>query len=77
MLTKTQSHHRSGYGSNVLGKSVLISFPAHETHLIDELDQLAHLDFTTRSEYVRRLIRKDRQRTKDQSNSWSSIIGEK
>ena len=47
------------YSSNIQGKSVLISFPAHELHLIDELDRLAHLEMTSKSQYIRRLIRKD------------------
>ena len=57
------------YSSNIQGKSVLISFPAHELHLIDELERLAHLEMTSKSQYIRRLIRRDSRKVDEHYNT--------
>ena len=49
-----------------LGKSILVSFPAHELHLIDELDRLAHLEMTTKSQFLRRCIRRESKKVDEQ-----------
>ena len=45
---------------SILGKCICVSFPYHESHLIEELDSLADQEFITRSQYLRRLIRKEK-----------------
>lgn len=47
------------------GKSIMVSFPAHETHLIEELDRLAHLEMTTKSQFLRRCIRRESQKVEE------------
>ena len=61
MLTKT----RSKTNDNDLGKCICISFPLHETDLIEDLDLLANQEFISRSQYIRRLIRKEKQTNKN------------
>ena len=50
-----------------VGKQVPIFFPYYELSLIEDLDYQAHLEFSNRSNYVRGLIKKDKQRVKEQS----------
>ena len=66
MQTKTRSNKGYGNGRHDLGKSILVSFPAHELHLIDELDRLAHLEMTTKSQFLRRCIRRESQKVEEQ-----------
>lgn len=66
MRTQITSTARNRYGRNDSGKSVLISFPAHETHLIEELERLAHLEMTTKSQFLRRCIRRESQKVEQQ-----------
>lgn len=61
MVTKT----RSNINENDLGKCICVSFPLHEKDLIDDLDDLASQDFISRSQYIRRLIRKEKQTKKN------------
>jgi len=61
MLTKTKSN----ITDNFLGKCICVSFPLHETELIEDLDQLAHQEFVSRSQYIRRLIRREKQTIKN------------
>ena len=66
MQTKTRSNKGYGNGGHDLGKSILVSFPAQELHLIDELDRLAHLEMTTKSQFLRRCIRRESQKVEEQ-----------
>ena len=66
MQSRITSNYGSRSGSNVHGKSVLISFPAHELHLIEELDRLAHLEMTTKSQFLRRCIRREARKVEEQ-----------
>jgi|DEB0MinimDraft_6_1074348.scaffolds.fasta_scaffold368383_1 metal-responsive CopG/Arc/MetJ family transcriptional regulator len=78
MLAPSTSYNGNGYRGSDNGKCICLSFPAHELTLIEELDKLAHLECATRSQYVRRLIRREKQKVKEQvSTDWSSILGEK
>lgn len=78
MLTPTQTNYRNRYGSEGNASAVLISFAAHEEHLKSDLDRLAHLDCANRSQYVKRLIRREKQRLQEQqSTSWSDLLGGK
>lgn len=43
------------------GKCICVSFPLHELDLLDELDDMADKEYVTRSQYLRRLIRKEKQ----------------
>ena len=57
MVTKT----RSNITDNDLGKCICVSFPLHETALIEDLDHLANQEYVSRSQYIRRLIRREKQ----------------
>ena len=61
MITKT----RSNTTSNDLGKCICVSFPLHETDLIDDLDDLANQEFVSRSQYIRKMIRREKQTNKN------------
>ena len=50
------------YNSTDNGKCICVSFPAHELNLIEELDDLANQEFITRSQYIRRMIRREAER---------------
>jgi metal-responsive CopG/Arc/MetJ family transcriptional regulator len=78
MLAASTTYNRNGYRRSDNGKCICLSFPAHELTLIEEMDRLAHLECATRSEYIRRLIRREKQMVKEQvKTSWNSILGEK
>ena len=66
MHTKSRTKKGYGNGGHDLGKSILVSFPAHELHLIDELDRLAHLEMTTKSQFLRRCIRREAKKVEEQ-----------
>ena len=51
---------------NLRGKCACISFAAHELHLMDELEKLADSKFMTKSTYIKRFIRTEAQKLKDQ-----------
>ena len=46
------------------GKCICVSFPLHEIHLIDDLDNMAKEDDIPRSLELRRLIRKEKSARK-------------
>jgi len=80
MYSQTQQNKRSRYRSTDNGKCICLSFPAHETRLIEDLDNLADQEFITRSQYIRRLIRREKQLLKDQIESQvnlTTLYGEK
>lgn len=56
------------------GKSIMVSFPAHETHLIDELDRLAHLEMTTKSQFLRRCIRRESEKVEENAGKRFSRV---
>lgn len=57
MVTKT----RRNITDNDLGKCICVSFPLHETDLIEDLDHLANQEFISRSQYIRKMIRRAKQ----------------
>lgn len=67
MVTKT----RSNITDTDLGKCICVSFPLHETKLIEDLDHLAKQEFISRSQYIRRMIRRDKQTNKNVNQSYS------
>jgi metal-responsive CopG/Arc/MetJ family transcriptional regulator len=74
MSTQTIQTKGIGYGGDVNGKCICISFPGHELNLIDEADRLAHLECSTRSQFFRRCIRREILRTNEQiGRRYSSI----
>ena len=80
MYSQTQQNKRSRYRSTDNGKCICLSFPAHEKRLIEDLDNLADMEFITRSQYIRRLIRREKQLLKDQremQTSLTTFYGEK
>lgn len=68
MFAKTLQTQGNRYGGNANGKCVCLSFPAHEIDLIDDLDFLAELECVSRSQYVRRFVRREKQKVKEQMN---------
>ena len=56
----------SGYGVGVHGKCICVSIPYHELHLIEECDRLAHLECVTRSQFLRRCIRREADKVNEQ-----------
>lgn len=61
MQTQTKSTTTLNRRQHQYAKCVCISFPAHELDLIDELDRLAETEGLSRSQYIRRAIRKEKE----------------
>ena len=73
MHLQTAKNH-SGYRGNDVGKNICISFGFHELDLIEDLDRLAHSECVNRSQWVRRRIREEKLKLKEQEAScWSGI----
>ena len=52
---------KPNYYSSEVGTIFNVSVPHHEQYLVDDLDDLQHLEMCkSRSQYVRKLIRKER-----------------
>ena len=66
MHLQTAKNHRSGYRGNDVGKNICISFGFHELDLIEDLDRLAHSECVNRSQWVRRRIREEKLKLKEQ-----------
>jgi len=55
------------YGKDEYGKCLCFSIPFHELSLIDEMDRNSHLELChSRSQYLRRLVRRDSELKKKQ-----------
>ena len=72
---------RSRTGRDDYGKCLCLSIPFHELHLIDDMDKLTHAEMcASRSEYIRKLIRREKIKLKNQEISnqinYSRIWGE-
>ncbi len=60
--TLTRNHRGSDYG-----KCKCVSFPYHQTHLIEKLDTLAHMELcSSSSAYLRKLIIREWEKVEDQ-----------
>ena len=68
MHLQTKQNQRSRYGSNDVGKNICISFGFHELDLIDDLDILAHSECVNRSQWIRRRIREEKRKLKEQES---------
>ena len=66
MHVQTRQTQRSRMGGNDVGKNICISFGFHELDLIDDLDRLAHSECVNRSQWIRRRIREERRKLKEQ-----------
>ena len=84
MNLQTQQNQRSRFGSNDVGKSICVSFGFHELDLIDDLDRLAHSECVNRSQWIRRRIREEKRKLKEQEalweqqkTSWNTLAGQK
>ena len=71
MHLQTTPNQRSRYGGNDVGKNICISFGFHELDLIDDLDILAHSECVNRSQWIRRRIREEKRKLKEQESSLS------
>ena len=84
MHLQTQKNKRSRYGSNDVDKNICISFGYHELDLIDALDRLAHSECVNRSQWIRRRIRDENRKLKEQEAlwkqqrpEWQTLVGQK
>ena len=78
MPVRTEPHKSSGYRRSDVGKCICLSFPYHQLSLLEDLDHLADQEFLTRSQYIRRLIIREKIKAKEQgTNSWKSMFGER
>ena len=82
-LSSTQNQ-RSRFGGNDVGKNICISFGFHELDLIKDLDRLAHSECVNRSQWIRRRIREEKRKLKEQESlweqqrtSWQTLVGQK
>ena len=66
MHLQTTPNQRSRYGGNDVGKNICISFGFHELDLINDLDILAHSECVNRSQWIRRRIREEKRKLKEQ-----------
>ena len=71
MHLQTQQNQRSRSGGNDVGKNICISFGFHELDLIDDLDRLAHSECVNRSQWIRRRIREEKRKLKEQEAEWN------
>ena len=71
MQLQTKQNQRSRYGGNDVGKNICISFGFHELDLINDLDILAHSECVNRSQWIRRRIREEKRKLKEQESSLS------
>lgn len=84
MHLRTQQNQRSRFAGNDVGKSICISFGSHELDLIDALDKLALSECVNRSQWIRRRIREENRKLKEQEElwdhqktSWNTLVGQK
>lgn len=78
MRVPAAPHKRNRYRSTANGKCICMSFPAHQTHLIDTLDHLADLECMTRSEWLREIIIRENELAEKQTGlSWNTLFGDK
>jgi hypothetical protein len=83
MHLQTTQNQRSRFTGNDVGKIISVSFGFHELHLIEDLDRLAHFECVNRSQWIRRRIREEKQRLKEQEShfdrsqlSWNHLVGQ-
>jgi len=67
-----------------VGKVISISFGFHELNLIEDLDLLADYECVNRSQWIRRKIRDEKRKLKEQEAlmdqhriSWNTLVGDK
>ena len=84
MHLSTTQNKGSRFGSNDVGKNICISFGFHELDLIKDLDRLAHSECVNRSQWIRRRIREEKRKLKEQESlweqqrtSWQTLVGQK
>lgn len=83
MLTQAPQNQRSRSRRDDYGKCICLSIPYHELNLIDDMDMLSHMELcSSRSEYVRKLIRRERDKVKEQQKqvinaTWKSMFADK
>ena len=66
MHLQTTKNQSSGYRGNDVGKNICISFGFHELDLIEDLDLLAHSECVNRSQWIRRRIREEKRKLREQ-----------
>lgn len=84
MRVSTTHSQRGGSHRSDVGKVISISFGFHELNLIEDLDRLAHYECVNRSQWIRRRIREEKGKLKEQEAlmdqqriSWNTLVGDK
>ena len=81
MPVQTPQTNGSRYRGDDNGKCLCVSFPGHELDLIEDLDKLTHYELcNSRSQYIRKLIRRERMKLKEQETQmkhWTAAWGTK
>lgn len=84
MPASTSQNQGSRSHSSDVGKNISVSFGFHELGLIEDLDRLAHYECVNRSQWIRRRIREEKRKLKEQEAlieqqriSWTTLVGDK
>jgi len=84
MRVSTTQNQRVGSHRSDVGKVISISFGFHELNLIEDLDLLADYECVNRSQWIRRKIRDEKRKLKEQEAlmdqhriSWNTLVGDK
>ena len=76
MRTRTPRTKETRRRDDDYGKQACISFAGHELHLMDEGQKLAESEYLTKSGYLKRFIRSEARKLKEQqSTDWTSMYG--
>ena len=76
MRTRTPRTKETRRRDDDYGKQACISFAGHELHLMDEWQKLAESEYLTKSGYLKRFIRSEARKLKEQQNTdWTSMYG--
>ena len=76
MQTRTSNTKENRRRGDVYGKQACLSFSAHEVYLMDEWEKLAESEYLTKSGYIKRFLRAEAQKLKEQQTTdWASMYG--
>ena len=84
MSAQTAQSQRNRSHRQDVGKVISVSFGFHELNLIEDLDLLANYECVNRSQWIRRKIRDEKRKFKEQVEdlagsgiTWQSLVGDK
>ena len=81
MRTRTSTYQANGYGGEDYGKCICVSFPNHETDLIEEADIQTKLTGSASRSHLFRMYLRDariqrKQRERASQSAFSSVMGD-